>query len=720
MRLRKEQITTMRIRTIITCILCSFVLMVAAQHDDLPRKTLNGKEFYVYKIKKGDGFYSVSKKFNTTQDEIIQYNPSAKNGLKRDQVLFIPIPDDGTKTTESATFTHTIKRGETLSAISKMYNVTIDDICELNPNARRRIYAGDKLLIPQREAKSAASTASKATTSESASNTTTSSASSSVSNSTSSTGIDNTTTYSYHTIRSGETLYSIAEKHNTTVEVIMRANPGIKPNSLARGAVIRIPGQSKAANLSVDKQQDKTPEQPIITEEVTTDNTVIEEIEEPQGAYTTYTAKRRETFFSIAQKFGIDMQALKAANPKVSKVNQGTVLNIPVVEEEQEASSEAAVVVDETEYLNSLYNQIYERNDNSNINVAVILPFMLKQEMNVRSSLYTEYYQGFLLAVDSLKRQGHSINIHAYDSEDSLDVVREILTDPALTAMDLIIAPDNDSAIDLIADFGEKHDINVVNTFSMKNEKVNTNARLFQTNIPGTYLYAESIALFLKTFSNKTVVFLHNNDNNEADNEFITNLKSELAERNMQEITCNYTTVLELSHLGNVKNFPSVVFVPTSNKKEALATILPALDEFVTNNPQCDVALFGYPSWVPQINKNINRFYKLDTYMFSRFYTIPNDNRLYDLSIKYLYWYNNEMKNASPRYALLGFDTGMYFMSAIAQHGKNFAQYDLFPDYSSLQTDFKFERINNWSGFINKSFYFVHLSPDHTIEKISD
>ena len=90
------------------------------------------------------------------------------------------------------------------------------------------------------------------------------------------------------------------------------------------------------------------------------------------------------------------------------------------------------------------------------------------------------------------------------------------------------------------------------------------------------------------------------------------------------------------------------------------------------------------------------------------------------MSIKYLYWYNNEMKNASPRYALLGFDTGMYFMSAIAQHGKNFAQYDLFPDYSSLQTDFKFERINNWSGFINKSFYFVHLSPDHTIEKISD
>lgn len=698
----------MKMRTIITWILCSIAILAVAQHEELPRQTLNGKEYYVYKTQPGEGFYAISKKFNISEEDIVKYNPSVKNGLKRNQVIFIPVGEESTVSVDNEAFTHTIKRGETLSAISKMYDVTIDEICELNPNARRRIYAGEKLLIPQKDSKLDATAHFDNQPAESSP--------------------ENTTSYNYHTIKSGETLYAIAKQYETNVEVLIRSNPGIKPNSLSLGAVIRIPvkNTSTESPLFVDSSQSQsllhvTDPQQVGDVAVESDTTLVDE--QPRQEYESYTAKRRETFFSIARKFNIDIKELKAANPDIRKVRHGMTLNIPVkVEEEDIVQDLSPVVVEknEPEYLDSLYNHIYDRNDNSHINVAVILPFMLKQEVNVRSALYTEYYQGFLLAVDSLKRQGYSINVNAYDSEDSLEVVKEILTQPMMTTMDLIIAPDDDRAIDVIADFGEQHDINVVNTFSMKNEKVNTNARLFQSNIPGSYLYAEVIALFVKTFSDKTIVFLHNTEDSEPENEFITALKTELAERNMNDTVCNYTTVLELSNLSHIRKLRSVLFIPTSNKKEAIATTLPALEEFVANNPQCNVSLFGYPSWVPQINKNINRFYKLDTYMFSRFYTIPNDNRLYDLSIKYLYWYNSEMKNASPRYALLGFDTGMYFMSAIARYGKNFANYDLLPEYRSIQTDFKFERINNWSGFINKSFYFVHLAPNHTIEKISE
>ena len=123
------------------------------------------------------------------------------------------------------------------------------------------------------------------------------------------------------------------------------------------------------------------------------------------------------------------------------------------------------------------------------------------------------------------------------------------------------IAPDNDEAINMIADFGEKYDINVVNTFSLKNEKVNTNARVFQTNIPGTYLYAESAALFIKTFNNKSIVFLHNRDAAEEENEFVTTLKEELDERDMTYTTCDYSTVLNVADLRSVDNMSSVVLL---------------------------------------------------------------------------------------------------------------------------------------------------------------
>ena len=58
------------------------------------------------------------------------------------------------------------------------------------------------------------------------------------------------------------------------------------------------------------------------------------------------------------------------------------------------------------------------------------------------------------------------------------------------------------------------------------------------------------------------------------------------------------------------------------------------------------------------------------------------------------------MINANPKYGLLGFDTGMYFLSVLKQYGKNFESHPDQVESSSIQTDFKFQRINNWSGFI--------------------
>lgn len=687
----------MNIKTIITYVLCTIAFMAMAQTANLPRKTMNGKEYYVYKVEKGEGFYAISKKFNISEEEIVKYNPAAKNGLKRDQVLFIPINDESSDDSKSinTTFTHTIKRGETLYGIAAMYNVTIDDIREYNQGIHSRINAGDKLIIPQKGNNSKATDKTNTKQKNQVAS--------------------EETNYIYHTIVSGETLYAISHKYDVSVKKIIQANPGIKPNKLAKGAVIRIPTQTphqpeQDSNLIANTNEEKEA------------NVVSQEHTQPDAkeiSQNTYTAKKKETFFSIAQKFDLPIDSLKVANRNIRKVSEGTILVIPSLHTQQKLAEEVKEE-DSKEYLDSLYNQIYDKKDTDHINVAVMLPFMLNEQSSIKSSLYTEYYQGFLLAVDSLKRQGYSINLTTYDTQDSIELVKEILDDPHLTVMDLIIAPEDDEAIDLIADFGEKYDINVVNTFSLKNEKVNTNARVFQTNIPASYFYAETVALFIKTFKNRSIVFLENKDLEETENVFVTLLKGELDERNIKYTTCSYSTVLNASDLRSISALPSVVFVPTSNKKEAIVTLLPGLVEFTNKTPMCNVSLFGYPNWVPQINKNINKLYKLDTYIFSRFYTVPDDTRLYDLSIKYLYWYNEEMQNASPRYAILGFDTGLYFMSAIAKHGKHFANYEMPQENNAIQTDFRFERINNWSGFINKSFYFVHLSPDMKIEKISN
>ena len=76
------------------------------------------------------------------------------------------------------------------------------------------------------------------------------------------------------------------------------------------------------------------------------------------------------------------------------------------------------------------------------------------------------------------------------------------------------------------------------------------------------------------------------------------------------------------------------------------------------------------------------------------------------------------MINASPKYGLLGFDIGFYFLNALNRYGKNFENRIEDTMSASLQTDFKFSRIHNWGGFINKNLYFVHFTPLYTIERI--
>lgn len=691
---QKQTSMNIRISAIIASLCCT-MFMAAAEISNLPKKLINGKEFYVYKVARAEGLYAISNKFEISQEEIIKYNPSAKNGLKLDQILLIPTSRSGnesvadennTDAEEVSTFRHTIKRGESLYSISKMYGVTIKAILEANPGTTQNIKAGAILNIPQKIQKKSSSASTSPTVRRNEPTAASASAESADAND-----------YTFHTIVRGETLFHIAQQYNCGIEDILRANPGIKPNRLYDGSVIRIP-QTAAY------KDEPTLEQVSDTTSVT--------------QYVTYTVKRKETLYSIAKKFDITVDALKEANPGVRTVKKGNKINIP--EQKVEITSHSVPTVTD-EQINDLYSRIYERKNAKHINVAVILPFMLQHKPDIKAALYTEYYQGFLLAVDSLKRQGFSVNVYAYDTEGSLNKVRNILNNGVISSMDLIIAPDNDEMIDLIADYSAQYDINVVNTFSIKNEKANTNARVFQTNIPHSYLYAETAERFIRLFYNREVIFLSNAADSAEMYDFVPLLQTELTNNGIAYRTCTYQNTLSQEELAKaVNNSASVIFVPTSNKQQVPDAILSSLTTFVDNNPQCKVSLFGFPGWLVQANSHLNEFYKLDTYIFSRFYTDPGDAQKLNFDLKFNYWYNDEMIKASPQYGLLGFDTGLYFLQAVAKNGKNFSNYDLTPSGNALQTDFRFERINNWSGFINKSFYFIHFTPYMTTEKIKE
>ena len=688
-------------RLTIVLLFCFTVLfMLPAQTEGLQTKVIDGKEFYIYKVKPSEGFYSLTHKFGISQEEIVRYNPATKSGLKRGQLLMIPtkktLEGEASGSEIESTFEHTIVRGESLYSISKMYKVTIQSIIDLNPGSERGIKAGATLKIPQHYRQKKATQVQPKTTTASTTAIQSQPAVTPVSEKSSpeiqSVATEgNTGEYVYHTINAGETLFSISKKYDIDIETILKLNPGISPNNLKRGSALRLTPDTKEMNVTIA----------------------------PQQLYTKYKVRKKETLYSISKKFGTTVEEIKKCNPNIKKIKQDDIINIPAGIEYNTVTAENPITSAE---INNIYNKLYKSDKKGVINVAVILPFMLGQEHpDTKASLYTEYYQGFLMAVDSLKRQGASVNVYAYDSEASDATVRNILSNPQMKEMDLIIAPDDDNHIKMIADFGLANDINVVNTFSLKNEEFSHNAKIFQTNIPHSYLYAEAADRFIRYLGNRKVVFLTHTTEESDKKDFVAGLKEELSRAHIAYSEIKFGNELNLQNQDSIWAGQSgVVFVPTSARKKILSLIIAPLEVLKEQREDLDIALFGYPEWLTQVPEYLNEFYKLNTYLYSRFYANPFDENAKSFHKRFLYWYNKDLINASPQYALLGFDTGIYFLSAIRAYGKNFAVQKLENSSDRIQTDFAFQRINNWSGFINKSFYFVNFAPDFTIKKIRE
>ena len=150
-----------------------------------------------YIVQKGDTLYGIANKFNTTVDNLKSINNLTTDSLSIGQVL--KLPSGSTISTD----TYTVKSGDSLYAIAKKYNTTVDTLKSLNNLTSNTLSIGQVLKLP---------------------------------------GSSATSTDTY-TVKSGDTLYAIANKYNTTVDALKSLN-NLTSNTLSIGQALKIPSNS--------------------------------------------------------------------------------------------------------------------------------------------------------------------------------------------------------------------------------------------------------------------------------------------------------------------------------------------------------------------------------------------------------------------------------------------------------------------------------------------
>lgn len=554
-------------------------------------------------------------------------------------------------------FYHTIERGQTVYAIATMYGVSVDDIYRMNPESRDGIKAGSQLKIPQRNAASSDEKAG---------------------------------AYTYHTIQPKETLYSLSVKYVVPATDIINANPGLSTASFTIGKTIRIP----ATRIEM-----------LPTTEI---KTVTREID--------YTIEKKETMYRICRKFDISSTELIKRNPALKNgIKAGMVIKIPVTTEESVTQTAAAPQEREVNALLTAPKNIQRVNS---IKVAMLLPFMTNEPTPSANTLrFIEYYEGFLLAVDSLRNMGCSVELSVYDTGNGTKKVKEILKEETLLNANLIIGAVQNDQIGPVADFAEKNKIKYIIPFTSKNDDVLSNAYVYQVNTPHSYLYAKAAQAGCDLFSDYNIILVTIKDKEEKP-EFIKALKGELKQRNI--------SFKELTYAG--ETFPADVeammdkdrrnvILPTTASLDALNKIKSPLRMLTDTKPEYGLTLFGYPEWQTYTRECLDDFYALNTYIYSNFYADHLSSGVQNFYSNYKTWYSKNLINTFPKYGILGFDTGMYFLGAIHKYGSNFEDNLNKINYKSVQTGFDFHRVNNWGGYINTNLFIVHYKSDYSVSR---
>lgn len=628
---------------------------------NLPSKNLGKESYYYYKVEKNNqSLADIATKIGVTKEDIIKYNPTAKNGVVKNQLLFFPVNEFDKPSPQASrvnpstitnTVTHVVKSGESVYGIAKAYGITESQLLTANPSISNGVKAGDELLIPQTPASI------------------------------------NPEGIFYHTIEKGETLYGVAKKYNTTIENLMELNPGISGTNFRAGEAIKV--------------------KPNTTKDIVITREIIQ--------FEPYKVQKGDTYQSIAQAHGINVNQLKEVNPDISDrdLKNGKIIYIPKTVQDQQTVntsllSEQQLEESYSDRLDDVYDAVHSPNHDNSIDIAIMLPFQLEMSNRSRNAdNYIEFYNGFYMGLSEIgDRINKPLNINVYDTKNSIATTDSILHLEALLSNDIIIAPSEDDQLRKIMRFGRDNNINVLNCFATHSDDYINNPRAMQVNIPSSYMNAEIKDMLDTKFKDYVLVFLF--DIQEPAKDIYDEILNHAQATNHQNITltvsADFTGKTISRYLEPGSNY---LFIPSNGKESFFNSFATGLREAKDMRYDCELELLGHPEYTMYIKKYKEEFMALDTYIYSRFY-LPDNDQVAAFNRSYTSMFGSEPTNSTPNMSVFGYDTSLFIANALINDVEPGSKESKF---NGIQTNFNFERANNWAGFINRSVRIIHLTP---------
>lgn len=556
-------------------------------------------------------------------------------------------------------YLHTVQPGQTLYSICKAYGANIDEVKSLNDKKDNALSLYEVLKVPYTDP-----------------------------------FVQQDDKFYYHKVVKGETFYSIARLYKIKPKRLLKFNEGYAQNQpLAVGAVVKLPlaeidlsvlGEEEI-EASVGKKQEIRPERPVRNESV-------KKVEE-------------------ASVTDILQNALMQKNEKT----------------EQEPEKETTTVIGATDkmeipdYISEVVMPV-----DPFVKVALLLPFSAKDypvfvdtlvekmpvQISARSEQFISFYEGVLLAVDSLKNQGYKVNLKVFDTERSAEKMYTMVDEIDRFHPDLIIGPVYGSVYKALMDDLTNKNIPVIYPLSSRSEEFGVYPDFIQVN-PSMKALTVAMSDWLREEAEEANLVCLNLTGNEVSHSDLEDIRlfKEYMHRigSMNFYDWNTSAVpLDGLRLQLLPDRENIIILPTTKEAE-VSKILPILSALTDGYR---ITVVGFPEWQAFTSVDHETYFKLNTKIFTYSYVDNTTEPAKRFALKYRKYFYTEPNNLAYK----AFDMSLYFIELAAKYrDRTLDALEFYPRNGDFSR-FYFQKMEGQAGKENQGFYIVNFGSDYRLK----
>lgn len=548
-------------------------------------------------------------------------------------------------------FVHLVEKGHTLYSLSKLYDVSLEQIEAYNPQIKQGLKLGDTLYIPVPDSYNEEKWTNPIRIEDGR---------------------------MIHRVMKKETLYGISKKYGVDINDLLAENPGIELG-LDVGKELKIP-------------------QAIPNESVALPSTEPD----PRDSLETHVVSPGETLYSISKSHGYRVEELIELNPGAELgLSIGQLLYLP--EFKPTFQSNQTVETFEIQWDDTLLVK-------DTYVIKVLLPFSLgveepdKKQQRLRD-ISMSFYRGCMMALDSLQERGAHFNVEILDCAGDSQI-DSYIKERRLKDADVIIGPLQKNNVTKVAKYTAVRGIHLVCPTLTKNSILLSSPNLSKVQSSEASHMKELAAYIANEHKGENIILINSKDVNDARKvqlfkKYYREYMGASADSGafaMKEIEASSKFVGDLEkHLAMARR--NILVVPAGkNSKSMIANLQTKLQ--LVDIEKHQTIIYGTEDWFrfeflePSFKNNVSL--RLPTSTFVDYSDAD--------CINFVKQFRGRYATDPTDYGFLGYDVALFYGQGLVQYGKNFPnKFNNVNQHGMLHLSPKFSKSGFESGFENES-----------------